>query len=333
MRLLLAGWIIGGLAAVALAEPAETSPPPRTSPELHRDIAALIQALDAPSFAARRRAEGELLKIGPPALPALLAAERNKSAEVRARARSLARALDDAELGRSFDRIARMKIDDDIDKEEVLWLLARIVDPLASREELTGRLDQFAAQVREQLTGVEPKRADPVKALQAIREVLHVRAEITGNSAANDTPPGSSAIRILQAKSGQAPVVAEMVVAVARRLELPVTTVAVPGSAMVKYDGRKRPKAYPGGDLILDIDHGFRLFAKVEELADMLRQQGVDLDPTEDLRPLAHRVTTVRMLGQLVQDFSRTGREDKSTQAASYLRLIDRSGELFELDP
>src|SRR5688572_8935823 len=103
-------YVLGSfLLAIASVAMAQVAAPPATNEaaELSRRIAQLLKSLDAPQFALRRRAEMQLLDIGPPALPALLAAERSPSAEVRERARRVARMIDDREIGRAFDHMSR----------------------------------------------------------------------------------------------------------------------------------------------------------------------------------------------------------------------------------
>ena len=155
-------------------------------------IATLIQQLNADTFDVRERASRELERIGMPALPALEAATKHTSAEVRGRAKSLVEALTSGVRRREFLAFASTP-DERLDLERGMWLIARILDPSVKQVDTSKRLDDLAARVRERLgKRVDPATADPDKVVAALHHVLFVELGFTGNKDDYGNPDNSS---------------------------------------------------------------------------------------------------------------------------------------------
>jgi regulator of sirC expression with transglutaminase-like and TPR domain len=254
-------------------------------------IARLIAQLDADTFDVRERASRELERIGMPALPALEAATKHTSAEVRGRAKSLVDALTSGVRQREFLAFASTP-DGQLDLERGFWIIARILDPNVKQADTSKRLDELATRVRDRLgKGVDPATADPEKVVAALHQVLFVEAGFTGNAADYGNPDNSSLARVLETKKGLPILLSELTVAVARRLKAPIVNVPLSGTYVVKYDGEQAPAGFPRDDIFL---HPFEQ-GRIIKAADVERElpgKNAALAPSDLPRDVLTRTLT-----------------------------------------
>ncbi|MBL9122325.1 MAG: hypothetical protein JNG90_01745, partial [Planctomycetaceae bacterium] len=214
-------------------------------------IVALVRQLDDDSFEVRRRAQRELIELGEPAVAPVRQALASPSAEVRARAREIVRQIEHQQLLRAFQRLARPADDRDVDLEAGLMLVAQIVDPDARTASVAAALDALAERVRKRV-GTPVKDADPKVSVEAIRQVLFVEEAFDGNRQDYENPANSSIVYVLETKRGLPILLSQVVLAVARRVDLPLAGLALPGRFMVKYDDRRSVPADQRIDLVID---------------------------------------------------------------------------------
>lgn len=302
-----------GLARPALAEDPSAANAARTA-----EIARWVEQLNAPRFAERRQAETELLRLGLSALPALRMAQSSRSAEVRLRARKLVATIEYAQLAADFDRIGRLKEDADIDVEEAMWFVARVVDPTAKRVELKAQLDALADRVRDKLgRDVDPKTVEPPKAVEALRQALFVDYGLTGNVGNYDDPANSSVLHVLETKKGLPIILSEIVVAVGRRLKLPMEGLPWAGRYVVFYDGSQAPRGQPRVSIVLDPFASGKVLTN-EEIMDR------GIDPSDGFYPSPRRLTVARMLRNLSSAYRVTGDSQRSDLVDRYVELVGK---------
>ena len=240
----------GFCAILAIASPLLLAQPP----EQEQELARLVEQLNADEYAAREEASQRLADLGAEAVPALEAARRHPSEEVRFRAAAILERQKVEPLLRLHRDLAAYAAlpDGQLDVEQGMFLLSRILDPQVKKEDLTRQLDEIAAKVRERLgKDVDPAKTDPQKAVDALRQVLFTDCGFGGNNEDYGNPENCSLARILETKKGRPIFVCHLMIAVARRLEIPIVGLPVSGQYIVKYDGSKAPAGFPRDDIFL----------------------------------------------------------------------------------
>ena len=279
-------------------------------------IEALIRKLDDDDFQVRETAMRELMPLVEPATEALTKAARSDSAEVRWRAQWVLEKSHEQMIIDGFRKLAEAKDDASIDLEQGMFLISRIVDPKASRSQIDQQLDALAKEVRKKLAegpagNVAPSKADPKAVVAAVRKVLFKDHKFIGNEDDYVNPDNSAIHRVLETKKGLPILLSHVVVAVGRRLDVPLVGIPVPVRYMVKYDGSRAPGAnedHPGDDIYIDAYGGGNVLTitEIDEVA------GGSLDPKRDLLPASHRAALLRMMSNLHSHLVRT---DKAKQA------------------
>lgn len=194
------------------------------------------------------------------------------------------------------DAFAELACEPDPPVEELALRLAaefRPVDPASVRD----RFDALAAEVKEELTGLDP---DPVRALGA---VIGVRHGFSGDAREYDHPDNSMLPAVLERRRGLPITLSVLYVAVARRAGIPLRGVGLPGHFVVGHFPA------PGGrpELLDPFHAGVRI--AVPDLPQAL------------LRPWGPHETVVRMINNLVASYSKRGALAEAIHAAE-LRLL-----------
>ncbi len=258
-------------------------------------VAKLIEQLGSAAFEEREAALSGLRQLGHPVRAQLFDARNHKSAEVRARVAALVRQLDaDSPLNNAFQAFAK-RPDEKLDIEEGMWLISRILNKDVQRVALARQLDALAEAVRKKLgVGVAPKSVDPERLVTVLREVLFEDEKFGGNFDDYYNPANSSLEKVLESKKGLPILLSHVVIAVGRRLDVPIVGVPTSGRYIVKYDGRRAPPEFPQGDIY------FNPFDNGKILA---RQDRSELFPAFDpdlmVQPQSHRKDLIRMLANL----------------------------------
>lgn len=316
----ISGKLVASLTAVAMAfaSAVALAQPSASDATQQEEVARLIGLLDADSFDARERAARKLSEIGFPALEALRAAKEHPSLEVRWRARSLVENMTAGVRRREFSQFAALP-DEKLDVEHGMWLIARILDPAVKKQDLTKQLDELAARVRERLgKEFDPAAANPQTVVAAVREVLFVECGFTGNASDYDNPDNSSLARVLETKKGLPILLSHVVVAVARRLRVPIVGIPAGGRYIVKYDGSKAPAGFPKADIYLCPFHGDKILTREDRLKDFPAH-----DPDVMVPPDTSRKTLTRMLTNLTSDLAGRGEMEKMQQAEELFELLE----------
>jgi regulator of sirC expression with transglutaminase-like and TPR domain len=280
------------------------------------EVKQLLRQLDAESFTEREAASQGLMKIGSAAREPLYEAKINASAEVRLRIVDLIRHLDCVPWEAACEAFAK-RPDDQLDVEEGMWLIARILNPQLSREELSVPLDRLAGRVRRQLGGkVAPSESDPELVVAAVRKVLFEDDGYNGNRDDYQNPNNNSLEKVLKTRKGLPIVLSHLVVAVGRRLEVPLAGVPAPSRYLVRYDGQKAPPGFPQTDLLMDPFGGGRLLSAEDQ---------VSLFPGVDPEAFRQRDTSrealIRMLNNLESHLFQQEEHEQAYRAVS-LRVL-----------
>lgn len=281
----------------------------------------LVRELDDDSFEVRRRAHRELIALGEPALTAVRRARTSDSAEVRARARDIACRIEHDRLLRAFRHLATATDDADLDLEAGLVLVAQIVNSEASREPLAEALDALAERVRKRLP--QPaEEADPRAAVEALRHVLFVEEGFDGNRNDYENPVNSSLAHVLSTKRGLPILLSQVVIAVGRRVDLPLVGLALPGRFMVLYDDQRPKPPTEQVDLVIDPFEAGKVMS-MPELREYLPNLQADQETIRRLlEPAGNRLTLVRVLNNLANAY--TSKEDyrRAREVEAYREVL-----------
>lgn len=262
-------------------------------PEESARISTLIQQLGSASFDEREAAAKELRQIGQSAVPQLTIALNHKSVEVRSRAAAILRQQIRVPLQAAIQKFAAQP-EEKLDLEEGMWLISRILNPQADKVSLTRQLDDLAKAVRKKLGDADPKSIDPQRAVTALREVLFDDEKFGGNFGDYSNPENSSLEKVLASRKGLPILVSHVVIAVARRLDVPIVGLPTSGRYIVKYDGQRAPAGFPKEDIVIDPFDNGKVLSREDR---MERFPGAD--PDNLARPSTRREALIRMLNNL----------------------------------
>lgn len=281
----------------------------------------LIGQLDDDRFSRRAEATAALLEIGEAALPLLQQAARSKSREVRYRAQRIVYFMVTARIRKELAELGRVENDEQIDVERGMWLIARIVDPLVRQQDLDGQLDRLATRVRQRLQqkfgkDVDPKRVSPTAAVAALGQVLFIEASFSGNEKDYDNPINSSLHSVLKTRQGLPILLSHVVIAVARRLEIPIVGLGLSGRYMCMYDGSQAPDGR-ADNIVIDPFGAGRILSQ-QELSEVIPAIG----PNSSLSPDGNRSALLRMLVNLANDYDAIGDGRMAAQVHEFRALL-----------
>lgn len=286
-----------------------------------QQVSRLIRDLNSDDYATRRAATSKLIKLGDAALPQLESAARRGPAEVRARARRIIHFNLHGKLRQQFVRLAAAKRDTDVDLERGMWLISQVVGPRVKKNDLSAKLDALAARVREHLrkkhgNKVDPAKLTPGEAVATLRQVLFTELDFNGATENYDHPVNSSLYHVLKTRKGLPILLSHVVVAVGKRLKLPIVGVAIPGRYMCKYDGSRAP----GGrvaDIVINPFEGGKIMTPAG-----LAQWVPRFIPRESLNADGNRSAMARMLMNLASDYEHVGDAKMAQTVMEYRDLF-----------
>ena len=220
-----------------------------------RQIELWIAQLDDDRYDVREAATRNLMNAGQAAIPLLEPIVRHPSPEVRFRADAVLKALAQVPLSRlqqEMEEFCRLP-EERLDVERGLCLIARLMDRRVVERDLLKQLDELGKKVTEQLADIEKgERVSPHRAVAAIQQVLFKEFGLQGNETDYDNPNNCSMAFVLRERKGKPILLAEVMVAVARRAKIPVVGIPGAGRYIAKYDGARAPAGHPRDDIYLD---------------------------------------------------------------------------------
>lgn len=260
-------------------------------------IERLVSDLDAESYAVREAASKELVEIGDEAIPAVEGAQKHASAEVRFRAATILGKLRVGPILKLRRQLAEYALSGkgELDVEEGMFLLALILDEKVKKADLSRQIDDIAAKVRERLgKDVNPAKAEPAKAVQALRQVLFIDLAFGQSDEDYQTVNHCSLAKLLETKKGMPIMVSHLTIAVARRLEMPIVGLPLSGVYIVKYDGSRAPAGFSKEDIYIHPHGKGRILTREDRLREF-----PSYDPDVMIPPGTSRETLRRMLANL----------------------------------
>ena len=291
MKFPLAATLLLCLSGLCLAEPDEPT------------IRSLIEQLDNDEFPIRQQAAAELAKIGAPAVPLLRATQSTGTFEQKTQTVRILRTIQTKQVLLRFEQLGQAD-DSEINVEAGMILIAQLIDPAVTTDAITQQLDAAADAVRNSLgKNIDPKSLTATEVITALIKVLRDELQLDGDHELYDHPDNSSIDRVFQQGDGLPIVLSEIAVAIGKRLEVPITGIAVPRHYMFKYDTGEAKT-----DILVDAFNQWKI-TSADEVALTWRT----FDPDEDLQPSNPRDTIIRMLNNLASDYLETGEPRQAT--------------------
>lgn len=276
-------------------------------------ITTLIDQLGSAVFDEREAAFKSLRNLGPAARSQLFDARNHKSPEVRSRVVQLMRQLDVVPLAEAIQAFASQQ-DDKLDLEEGMWLMSRILNPECQRVPLARQLDALAEAVRKKLGPDKiPKLTDPDEVVAALRATLFDDQKFCGNFEDYENPSNSSLEKVLETKKGLPILLSHIVVAVGRRLEIPIVGLPTPRRYIVKYDGQRAPDGFPRQDIYFDPFDNGRLLDRDSRLKTF-----PDLNPDQMVPPQSARYDLIRMLANFETELFNRDESNRAYLAVAF---------------
>ncbi|MBC7855879.1 MAG: hypothetical protein IAF94_20820 [Pirellulaceae bacterium] len=286
LLVVIAAVIIGGIVSAEEVSKA-------TSEQISR----LIESLDAESYATREAATSKLVELGDAAIPAVELAQKHRSEEVRFRAAAILGRLQVGPVLKIRRQIAEYvgSGSPELDVEQGMYLLSLILDDKVKKADLSRQLDEIAAKVRERLgKDANPAKIDPNKAVEALRQVLFTDMGFGPNDEDYTNADNCSLAKILVTKKGRPIFVCHLMIAVARRLEIPIVGLPVTGMYIVKYDGSRAPAGFPKDDICIHVYQKGRILSREDR-----QREYPGYDPDVMVPPGSSRETIERMINNL----------------------------------
>jgi len=188
-------------------------------------------------------------------------------------------------------------------------LIDRFGDPLRDPSGISRTLDQLADAMGRQLVGASHAEQQ----LERVRTFLFSEAGFRGNTTLYEDPENSYLSSVLVRRRGIPVSLSVVVLLLARRLNLPIVGIGMPGHFLVRYG------ADPSGPYI-DAFGGGRILTR-DDCAAWLRASGAVFD-SRMLRPVGPRYIVGRMLRNLVAVFAKRGESSEAQLLGGHLNRV-----------
>lgn len=287
-----------------------------SAPENNNQISNLIRLLDDRDEFVRNQVRDQLIKTGEDALPFLEMAARTENPVLQGMAAEVIQAIFPKQLGEKFRQLVISARGGDLDLEAGIILLMEFGHPHSDSGEVTVGLDQIADELRSRLgTNDSPKQV-----VQAMVRLLFVEQGFQGNESNYLDPDNSYFNQVLARKTGIPITLSALCLLIAKRLNLPVVGVGLPGHYIVKY-------ASPTNPIFFDPFHSGRVLER-EDCIQIVNGAGLKFEE-HHLSQSTHRETLVRMINNLVAAYSQTGEVKKAHQLKEYISILLNSPQSF----
>ncbi len=193
--------------------------------------------------------------------------------------------------------------------DRVALAIARLGDRPVADDQLVATLDGWGQRVADAARGSAPAGFD------ALERLLVGELDLHGDEQDYDDPANSFLPEVLARGRGLPILLSLIYLEVARRAELPLFGLALPGHFVVGY------RLGEGGLVVMDPFRRAHILDRAE-LEALVTRAGATLSSAMLTPASAHTIAT-RMLRNLVGSFQRRGRRDRVRAAAALLLALD----------
>ena len=227
-----------------------------------------------------------LIEIGPEAVPSLERAQEAADPHIRRQLKTMVEEIRQNDLEERFrDYAAREETD--LDLEEGALLIAQFCYPDLNSTDCRNELDRLSDEIAVRLV----RKTRPEEIIRQINRYLFLEQGYHGNTRNYYDPDNSYLNRVLERRAGIPISLSIVYLLIAKRLDLPITGVGLPGHFMLKYDGE-------GFCLFLDAFNNGQILTR-DECIRFLLNSGHEVQPGY-FSPATVRDILTRMLRNLV---------------------------------
>jgi regulator of sirC expression with transglutaminase-like and TPR domain len=204
-----------------------------------------------------------------------------------------------------------LKHGEELDLEAGAWQLARTQYPDISVAGYQALLDDFAGELR-QCVDLD---ADPKEILGGINDYLFRELGFRGNEKNYYDPENSYLNRVLDRRTGNPINLCLVYILLARRLQLPVTGIGLPGHFICRHQSTV-------GEIFIDAFHGGKFMDKADCVQYLVNGNYSQRD--DCLAPVSPRRILLRICGNLHQTYLQMQKQDETTRFQRYLVALAR---------
>jgi regulator of sirC expression with transglutaminase-like and TPR domain len=271
---------------------------------------ALLTLLTDEDIEVYSRIRNTIVASGPAAVDWLRPHTLSHDPVLRRRAQSIVRQFEGHAADNEFVAFC-LSTGEDLPLEKGVLLLARTTYPEINISGYNALLDQMAAELRLRLENI----TDPRQALRAMRLFLLNELRFRGNEENYYDPENSYFNRVMDRRLGNPISLCTIYILLARRLQLPITGIGLPGHFICRYQSSST-------EVYIDVFRGGKLLNK----ADCVRylHEGHFGFQDDYLAPVSSRRMLLRMCGNLHQVYAQTQQSEEATRLRRYMVALSR---------
>jgi len=271
------------------------------------EIRSLIKLLDDESEEIVTTVKGKLLDKGIEIIPFLEEALA-VSPVLQERIRSIIHGLTTAEVRRQFEELSHGE-QSDIDLEMGVSTLARFGYPSEDLRWCSKLLDQFAQELDSKLDTHD----DPLDIISNVTSFLSSEKGFKGNIEDYYNPENSYINRVLERRTGLPISLCVVYLLVAKRLNIPLFGVGMPGHFLLKYQVGEK-------EIFLDPFRGAKLLSRAD-CRDFIEATGYGFRE-EFLSTVTNRQILERMIRNLILAYRQRGEVHRIPSLESFLDIV-----------
>ena len=272
-------------------------------------VSFLIKLLTDRDEFVRNRVQEQLIDLGEDAIPFLEIAVRGGDDDLRIQANALIQSILPQKLAEKFRQLAQKGLGHDIDLETGMMLIMEFGYPNSDPEEFRQKLDELAQNFADILN----PEAHPPEIVAAFTHFLFQQKGFKGNKDDYQNPDNSFLNKVLDNQTGLPITLSAICVLLAKRLNLPIVGVGMPGHYIVKY-------SLPIEPIYFDPFHQGRLLTK-KECIQIVEQFGHSFEE-HFLSQATQRETLIRMLNNLIQVYKKSNETKKAETLTKYIKIL-----------
>jgi regulator of sirC expression with transglutaminase-like and TPR domain len=272
-------------------------------------ISSLIKLLTDRDEFVRSRVHDQMVELGEDALPFLEIATRGDDDALRIQANIAIQNILPQKLAEKFRQLAQKGLGQDIDLETGMMLIMEFGYPDSSPEECCQKLDDLAQNFADTLN----PESKPPEIVAAFTHFLFQKKGFKGNKDKYQNPDNSFINKVLDNKMGLPITLSAICILLAKRLNLPIVGVGMPGHYIVKY-------SLPIEPIYFDPFHQGRLLTK-KECIQIIEQFGHSFEE-HFLSQSTQRETLIRMLNNLIQAYNNSNETKKADILTKYKKIL-----------
>jgi regulator of sirC expression with transglutaminase-like and TPR domain len=272
--------------------------------------AALLNLLADETPAIYHTVRDKILSYGPQAAGWLRPHALSSDAVLRRRAQEIVMHFDRQAADNRFLAFC-LKHGEEFDPEQAAWLLAQTQYPDINIEAYAALLDNYAGELRGRLDVT----ADARQTLAVINKYLFQELGFSGDDQNYYDPQNSYLNRVIDQRKGNPINLCLLYILLARRLQLPVAGIGLPGHFLCRYQSS-------ASELYIDAFHGGKVLSKADCVQYLIRgKHGLGEDY---LTPVNSRRMLLRICGNLHQIYLRLELTEETTRVQRYLVALAR---------